>query len=477
MVACAWHSRLLFVKEYYSLNSLRGYKHLDCFGLDVWNLSTGTCMNYLPFGQYGELKQLEVSPDAEHLVMLLAVRDNTYVCVVNTNENGVSATLKHQGAQWVKLNNSFTHLISYSEVPRRHIRLWSLVKEVVEEVVTFNDTFQALFTYDGNRIVVLANDGNVGIFDIQTKIETPLEVSLADSIQILPCNQDVVILTKENEYGTVVEFWNLKETLEVQLELVAPGGLVDISKDGKIGIDKYLQVFDLVQGKKIEGVTIGGEYRMQSYDQVKLTHDGKYAVWIEDLIIKACRLSDGHIVATTSLHEEPTSFASLDHGYFFVIGRKDGHVIPMKLVDGDSLRIEEQADQCGGSAQRTDLLLNLAVCSEETRATFEPLYQKQGQSVPDNELPKASNKIQLTLSQKARVPFAVIHARSMSRDDAEVSPINRRKYRATSEENLSRLQTPRGSLNDLVAAGNRIIKSVAPFGSTDCLFKGLPPKK
>ena len=60
MVACAWHSRLLFVKEYYSLNSLRGYKHLDCFGLDVWNLSTGTCLNYLPFGQYGELKQLEV---------------------------------------------------------------------------------------------------------------------------------------------------------------------------------------------------------------------------------------------------------------------------------------------------------------------------------------------------------------------------------------------------------------------------------
>ena len=37
-----------------------GYKFLDCFGIDIWNISTGSCQCYLPFGQYGQLLQMEV---------------------------------------------------------------------------------------------------------------------------------------------------------------------------------------------------------------------------------------------------------------------------------------------------------------------------------------------------------------------------------------------------------------------------------
>jgi len=71
-VAVAGDVRLAFVKNHFGLaSSNRSYRYVGSFGVDVWNVSTGTCVPVLPFDKYGRLLQLAVSPDASMLALLL----------------------------------------------------------------------------------------------------------------------------------------------------------------------------------------------------------------------------------------------------------------------------------------------------------------------------------------------------------------------------------------------------------------------
>jgi len=63
----AAHSRLVFIKNHIALSTYRGYKYAGWCGVDVWNLSTGSCRSLLTFDRYGRLDQLEVFPDKNWL--------------------------------------------------------------------------------------------------------------------------------------------------------------------------------------------------------------------------------------------------------------------------------------------------------------------------------------------------------------------------------------------------------------------------
>jgi len=82
-VAVATDVRLLFVKNHFGLaSSNRSYRYVGNFGVDVWNVSTGTCRPVLPFDKYGRLLQLAVSPDASMLALLLVnAATSSYVIV------------------------------------------------------------------------------------------------------------------------------------------------------------------------------------------------------------------------------------------------------------------------------------------------------------------------------------------------------------------------------------------------------------
>jgi len=82
-VATAADVRLVFVKNYFGLaSSNRSYRYVGSFGVDVWNISTGTCYPVLPFDKYGRLLQLAVSPDAAMLALLLVnAATSSYVIV------------------------------------------------------------------------------------------------------------------------------------------------------------------------------------------------------------------------------------------------------------------------------------------------------------------------------------------------------------------------------------------------------------
>ena len=92
-VATASDVRLVFVKNYFGLaSSNRSYRYVGSFGVDVWNISTGTCHPVLPFDKYGRLLQLAVSPDASMLALLLVnAATSSYVIVFDIDSRRPNA--------------------------------------------------------------------------------------------------------------------------------------------------------------------------------------------------------------------------------------------------------------------------------------------------------------------------------------------------------------------------------------------------
>jgi len=86
-VATATDVRLVFVKNHFGLaSSNRSYRYVGSFGVDVWNISTGTCYPVLPFDKYGRLLQMAVSPDASMLALLLVnAATSSYVIVFDVD--------------------------------------------------------------------------------------------------------------------------------------------------------------------------------------------------------------------------------------------------------------------------------------------------------------------------------------------------------------------------------------------------------
>ena len=72
-VAVADDVRLVFVKNHFGLaSSNRSYRYVGSCGVDVWNLSTGTCRPVMPFDKYGRLLQVQLKG---------SIRFNCWVCL------------------------------------------------------------------------------------------------------------------------------------------------------------------------------------------------------------------------------------------------------------------------------------------------------------------------------------------------------------------------------------------------------------
>jgi len=73
----------------------------------------------------------------------------------------------------------------------------------------------------------------------------------------------------------------------------------------------------------------------------------RYVVWVSGVEVCVGRVLDELLVARTSTHERVTSLETMDHGYVLVVGRKDGHLLTMKLVvdvDDDDVTLQRYDD-------------------------------------------------------------------------------------------------------------------------------------
>ena len=96
-LTCSPETRLVFVKSYFGLtSSTKGYKFIDYFGIDAWNISTGSWRTCLPFGKYGRLYKMEVSTDGNLMALLLNAICQWYVVILNLYTKKVVCSAAHE---------------------------------------------------------------------------------------------------------------------------------------------------------------------------------------------------------------------------------------------------------------------------------------------------------------------------------------------------------------------------------------------
>lgn len=227
-------------------------------------------------------------------------------------------------------------------------------------------------------------------------------------------------------------------------------GILDVSKDGLVGVDGLLQVFNLVSGALVtrfvtptkssrrrhpvaplaavesssnssssdgssddDELDTGGPRELS---RVQLTDDGQYVVWAERLTVCVGRIADATVIACASTHERPTGLAArLDYGYTIFIGLQDGRVLAARLATGGKGPLRLAAYRPSNFEDRISYLLDMPSCSDETVASFDQRYRIAEKTVvasrPNRSsaaLPKIGESIKSALLRRADRPHTVL---------------------------------------------------------------------
>jgi hypothetical protein len=258
--------------------------------------------------------------------------------------------------------------------------------------------------------------------------------------------------------STSVTIWHLLGGDEGSLGTVVelPGsvgrrrGILDVSKDGLLGVDGLLQVFNLVSGALVTRFRMAAKLSRRrrlpvaplaavesssnssssdgSSDEdehdtggpreltrVQLTDDGQYVVWAEKLTVCVGRIADATIVACASTHERPTGLAArLDYGYTIFIGLQDGHVLAARLATSDKGPLRLAAYRPSNFEDRISYLRDMPTCSDETIESFDQRYripEKPVASRPNRSstaLPSVGESTKSALLRRADRPHTVL---------------------------------------------------------------------
>ncbi len=325
--------KLAYLKTYRCLNSKRGYQFLDYFGLDVWNLSTNNWQHYLPFGKYGQLIQLHASIDGHYLVMLTETKSTTHIYLVNVRKGKVMAHLHQPGCYCVTLSPDNKYLLTEGQ----ECKLWDL--RAANLVKVFNNCHSGVFSPDARFLLFISDKKKILYFSLETLFTQFCSLKKISPMGLDPIlnKPNQVLVTSAATSGELkkyskVEIWDFKKRVRLhKFESTGPSGMKDISKNGSIAVDGYLQVYDLDNGNTIVPQT---SISVIEFSEVKVTDDGQYVLWGDQTptnCLKVMRVSDGHIVAEVSTHSRVMSLNLADHGYLVVAGCEDGHFLTFRL--------------------------------------------------------------------------------------------------------------------------------------------------
>ena len=410
-VASAPERRLLFIKHYYNYSSTMGYKYHDSFGIDIWNISTGTRKNYLPLLSYGTLVQMEVSYDGLKMAMLLKTRDDTYLIMFNTKTGKVLCNVMHPEAKSFGVSPQWDYVTTCSEKDTAEVILWNVSSG--DKIHAFNDGSSPVFSLDNLYVLVIKEKERIVAYSLKARDITVSIICEVDLLQPVPNLHQVVIATKKIAQNSLsdhsqVTLWNFHSSKPVtRLYGVAPGGIVDISKDGLRTVDRYLQVYDLKSGSLLCRFSPDSHHL---FEFVNMTYDSRCVIWVDKLSVKVGHVSSHQVIGNVSLHEKPTSITLFDYGYVVVIGREDGHLVTLKLMNkGDERCLQDE--KITTIEQRASCLLDIPACSEGVIRTMDPVYRKKPTRIKDSDIPKPHD-IDHVLTQKAKVPHAVINSLS-----------------------------------------------------------------
>ena len=168
MVATTPGDRVAYIKKYYGLSSGKGYKYLDSFGIDVWNLCTGQCETLLQFERYGRLLQMAVSIDGQKIALLLGNRENTHLHVVNIRTNKVTQSVSHQNCKAFCAAPMWNYFATCGvRDGGQEIKLWDMASG--SNVITFSSAQCPVFTLDCQHMLYIDRVSNITHFNSRSK--------------------------------------------------------------------------------------------------------------------------------------------------------------------------------------------------------------------------------------------------------------------------------------------------------------------
>ena len=410
-VCCAPGVRTAFVKSGYSLSSTKGYQYLDSFGIDMWNVGTGNCEPFLPFNRYGKLLQMEVSPDAQYIALLLHTRE-TYVLVINIKTNKVMCVIDKPNCQSILISIFWEYICTCCvSMPVKEVQMWNMRDG--KEIVRFYQAECPAFSLDGKYLLYIDSGQTLIVYCLHKMAPIRYLSCMADQLLVLPVRHRHVVTTKwanpaansrlRSPEVNVVDYHENKAVS--RLYNVSPSGIKDLSKDGQLAVDAKLQVYDLATGKLRADLS---DEEDKEYHFVRFTYDGLYVVWVDEFSVRVRRVEDGALVAHTSTHERPMSLQTMDFGYIMILGREDGRMLFMKLMPTKS----SAGYRPDTTQERLHFLLDTEVCSDDVISTFDLTYQKRAVNIKDGDLLKASDSIRNTMIQRAKAPHAKISTQS-----------------------------------------------------------------
>jgi len=267
-----------------------------------------------------------------------------------------------------------------------------------EQKVCFSHAEKPIFTLDGRYLLYVDSGQTLMVYCLGQMAPVRYFTCHADHLLVLPVRHHLVMMTEVGDPVPQVTIWDFIEGHQVlSLSGVAGGGVRDVSKDGQLAVDGSLQVFCLGSGEMKSRIAVDD---VVGIGFVRLTYDGRFVVWADNLSVKVGRVSDGLLIAHVYTHERPTSLCTLDYGYTLVVGCEDGRLLMMRLVSDSSqtvFRPQSVEERYSAIHGRKD-------CSDSSRASFDAVYRCAVVSVKDGELPRASETIRGALAQRARAP-------------------------------------------------------------------------
>jgi len=323
-------------------------------------------------------------------MLLCAVNDDHYVAVLDLHHpSSVRLIADHPRCSAFVVSPSWDRIATYVKSVSE-LWLWSV--DGAHEKVVFQKASLPVFTLDGDYLVYVDSSEIVVAYSLP-EMAPRFRVNLVGAGQLtaLPVHHRTVLVAVGQTKPVSIYAWKFgKEDRRLSLCMrgVATSGLVDVSKDGVLAVDRLLQVFDVATGQIVSrfwpiGATAAGSPGVEPAEVAfaRLTFDGRYLIWAEAMTVVVGRVCDGFVITSVSAHERVTSLATTDFGYVIVAGRADGRMLTMKLVAGLSIARYRPTT----AADRRHFLLDAKNCSDATLTLLDPAFQRQPTSVDDED--------------------------------------------------------------------------------------------
>ena len=353
----------------------------------------------------------------------------------NISSNGKDSAVAHcivthANCRSFKLSPSWEYLASWASTDTKdEIKLWNL--HSARELACFKQSSSPVFSLDGRYMLYINVDDDpktVIAYGIQSSEQVCRFQCRADLLTVVPIFHDHILVTQMRSTDTngcaIVSLWNFSPSAKRFSDfIVAPSGLVDVSKNGRLGLDSLLQVVNIHDGsvKARFTATTAGKKPTTHFDIACLTYDGKYVIWAENMLIKVGRTSDGSVIAETNLHERATCLHTMDYGYVIIVGGEDGHVFTMKLFVSTNENEGMVTYRPSGTEDRRNFLLDAQPCSEDAINEFDPVYRTTPECMADVDIPTVSESLSLLLVQKADVPYTILSTERMQSEQKDNS--------------------------------------------------------